>query len=163
MKKKTLLLMAMIATSLAFSQEKVTINVAQDIRLATFGGHVDGKKKIDITIRAELQGNRQSYGYIFFAPEFEYAKLTREYKRYSINFGATFLWLHKVPLTASIGYGITDHQGAYTSFNGNIQIGYKMGKLTPFVDLQVVDRKDILRYGERIRLSGFLGVKYEIN
>lgn len=58
-----------------------------------------------------MQGmaNKAGTGYLFAAPEFEFANLARAYKRYSLNVGGTLTVLPRIPITASVGYGITDH------------------------------------------------------
>lgn len=164
MKKLTTILIFLISVAM-FSQENITINIAQDARLAIAGDDKGNQAFTpNFTIRSEWQGfsNRSKTGFIFVAPEFEYASLKHSYRRYSINIGATLTVIPRFPLTASIGYGITDHYGAYLNFSSNIQAGYEIGRFTFFADMQITDRKDIIQYNERIRISGFVGIKFNI-
>lgn len=143
------------------AQENITINIAQDARLAFLGdGHGNNAFTPNFTIRMEFQGysNNAKTGYIFFAPEFEYADLARAYKRYSFNIGATLTAIERIPLSASVGYGISEHYGGYLAFSGNIQAGYRFSRTTIFGDMQIADRREL----GLIRISGFVGIKFNI-
>lgn len=160
--KKTLTLLFLLLLSLVVSaQGNITINIAQDARLAMFGDDKGNRPfTSNFTIRMEFQGysNNAKTGYIFFAPEFEYADLARAYKRYSFNVGATLTAIERIPLSASVGYGISEHYGGYLAFSGNLQAGYRFGRTTIFGDMQIADRREL----GVIRISGFVGIKFNI-
>lgn len=159
MKTNVLILAFLLLSLVAAAQGRVTLNVAQDVRLAAFKDS-QGRDPftLDITIRSEWQGLEKKGYYIFIAPEFEFARLRNTYRRYSANGGITLIYFPRFPLTASVGYGITTSRGAYISANGNLQAGFVINNLTLFADLQIVDRKDI----GAVRASGFLGIKYNL-
>lgn len=158
-----------------FSQENITINYSMDAKLLFIGddkGNNPGT--INYNIRSEWQGKQKEStllginisGYLFVAPEFEYADLQGGiYRRYSVNAGYTFnKWIEKVNFTTSIGYGIIQYNGGYRGFGSNFQIGYEIVKgIELFIDAEFVNRKDLWIYNdEKIIVSGKFGVKVDI-
>jgi hypothetical protein len=151
--KKAFLLLALLATTLSFSQSHITLSVYQD---AKFGMY-------NLLLRTELQDKQGEWGYFYVAPEFEYAQIKHGYYRYSVNAGYTFnkLIVQKAEAGASIGYGIISrNQRAYRGFNGNAFLKYPITSKLKFCLLaQVVDRKDIVK----IQASGFVGIEINLN
>lgn len=167
MKKLILILLIGIST---YGQNHVTLNVSQDAKLL-FAGDEEryDAGTLDLTFRSEWQGNQQNNGYMFIAPEFEYAILKEPYKRYSVNVGYTFnKWIDKVDFTSSLGYGIIHHYKGYTGFSANFQISHEILKgLKVFIDLELIDRKDLtiwkeIDFIERVKISGKFGVKVDL-
>lgn len=149
------------------SQEAVTLNYSMDAKLLFIGddkGNNPGT--INYNIRSEWQGKQFQHGYLFVAPEFEYADLKGGiYRRYSTNVGYTFnQWIDKVNITPSIGYGVIQYNGGYKGFGANLQVSYEITKgIEVFVDAEAVDRKDLWIYNdEKIIVSGKFGVKVKI-
>lgn len=192
---RALFIMFLLGAMTMCGQERITLNGSIDTGLLFLGddkGNAPGT--IDYNIRSEWQG-KQKYGrfwfintsgYMFIAPEFEYANLEGGiYRRYSANVGYTFNEFFKntkpisfyanngrlftfdpskLNFSASLGYGVIDYNGGYRGFGTNFQIAYE---LTPgiwfYVDAEFVDRKDLEIYGEsEIRFSGKAGVKVQI-
>jgi len=146
------------------AQDHVTLNVSQDAKLL-FAGDSErnyGLGTADISIRSEWQGSQYKYGYIFAAPEFEYANLKSKYVRYSINTGFTLNRLYKdYDFTVSVGYGMIDRSGdgGYGSYGGNLQLSKPIFKgVKIFVDAEFLERGDI----DTFRLSGKFGVKINL-
>jgi len=182
MKTKILIALLILAGSLQ-AQEKITVNVSQDARLLVAGDDKGNDPlTLNYTLRSEWQGKQLgegwTSGYMFVAPEFEYADLAGGiYRRYSANIGYTFnkVFEHANPVTfyanntllltfdpsrldftASAGYGIIQYNGGYRGFGANFQLGYRIGNtFTVFLDAELVDRKDLQIYGSsEIRFSG---------
>lgn len=162
------------------AQEQFSVNITQDAKLL-FAGDEKGNAPgtINLTIRSEWRGKQQAWGFMFVAPEFEYADLNGGiYRRYSANVGYTFQLdrvfatdaLKNVQATSSIGIGTIDYNGGYYSLGSNFQLGYQLTNfLVLFVDLELVDRKDLqyyetekLKFGETLRASGKFGLKINI-
>tara|TARA_R110000772_G_scaffold52546_1_gene120529 strand:- start:1537 stop:2043 length:507 start_codon:yes stop_codon:yes gene_type:complete len=167
--KKLILITVLLMSVLSYGQ--ITMNVSQDARLLFLGddkGNDAGT--MDITIRSEWHYWANDYVSYFVAPEYEYAELTTPYRRYSVNFGATYkLPIDKLEGTISIGHGIIDHYKGYMGFGGNFQLSYEVLEgFKLFLDAEIVDRKDLTIWGEttladRITVSGKFGVKYKLN
>lgn len=193
MRTNLIKLSILLICSVSFAQEHITLNTTQDARLL-FVGDEKGNEAgtINLTFRSEWQGKQQKYGFMFVAPEFEYADLQGGiYRRYSMNVGYTFNkflddwrpfelsisgfnlisfdW-SKFEYTASIGIGTIDYNGAYYSFGSNFQLGYQIGnRIVFFLDLEIVDRLDLqvyevenLSFGDRLRASGKFGIKVNL-
>ena len=154
----------------AMSQEQLTINISQDARLAILGDDKGNDAFTpNLTFRSEWQGKEKSYGYSFIYPEFEIAELKGgTYKRYSYGYGVTLYldnltglhWLENVKGTTSLGFGFTDYGYAFFSFDWTNQLSYSFGKVEIFLNWQFVERKDLKQYGEWVRGSGAIGLKW---
>lgn len=161
--KTLLILLLFVAT--ANAQEHITLNITQDAKLL-FVGDDKGNEAgtLNVTVSSEWQGKNLGGYYFFIRPEAELAKLATDYYRYSVNVGWTFNeWIDKIDFTASVGYGVIDYNGARTSFGGNLQTSYEIFDGVKFVlDLEGTERRDLLEYGERIRISGKFGFKFNL-
>ncbi len=169
-KMKKLILITLLAIAMT-TQGQVTLNISQDAKLL-FAGDDKGNDAgtMDLTIRSEWHYFNNEDISFFVAPEYEYADLKTPYRRYSVNAGFTYnLPVNRLDGTASVGYGIIDHYKGYTGFGGNLQLSYEiLNNFKLFVDLEIVDRKDLTIWGEttlsdRIKISGKFGVKYKLN
>ena len=174
--KKTILIIEIVVVLLLnvmsiFAQENVTINISQDVRLALVGDDRGNQPFTpNLSFRSEWQGKQQKLGYMIVSPEFEYADLQGGiYRRYSANIGYTFnTWVKNIDFTSTLGYGLIDYNGGFTSFGSNLQISLKIvNGLKLFIDTEIIDRKDLTIYsnktlGERIRISGKAGVKINL-
>ena len=69
MKKYFIIIMTLFIHSV-FSQEKVSVNLLQDLKLATVGDEKRGYKSftIDVLLRIKMQGNQQKLGYMIILP-----------------------------------------------------------------------------------------------
>ena len=157
------------------SQEHVTANVSFDTKLMFFGDDKGNDPlTVNYNIRSEWQGKQKetsllginTSGYLFIAPEFEYADLQGGiYRRYSANVGYSFnKWVENVIFTTSVGYGIIDYNGGWRGFGSNFQIAYEVVKgVYFFLDAEFVDRLDLAIYNDRKwRMSGKAGAKVDL-
>ena len=161
----------LVVTSIAFAQEKVSVSILQDVKLATLGDKDRNYSPFttDILIRVNMQGKQQEHGYMIVFPEYEYADIAYGYNRYSANVGYTFnkLFLEDLELSASIGYGfITRKKKSNASYGFNGIASYKLTKNTKILlNLQYVNRTDLGElYGKtKLRISGFAGIEINLN
>jgi hypothetical protein len=171
--KRLFLITALMMVSVVYSQQRITANVTQDAKLLLVGDDKgNGAGTLDATISFEMQGRQQDYGYIIVRPEMEYAELAGGiYRRYSANVGVSFnQWIENVTMTATVGHGFVEYGAARMSFGNNLQMSYAISKsIDVFLDLETVERKDLLRYestkkvlGTAWRTSGKIGVKITI-
>lgn len=159
--KKTLLTLALLFTIVSYAQERVSVSIHQDFKLAFIGDNKSYEAgTIDVILRLKMQGNQQKHGYMVVMPEFEYAELIGIYRRYSANIGYTFNTIVK-DFEASLGggYGFIDRfDKSMSSFNGYAELSYKINdRFKVSLLSQFTERKDI----ELWRYSGFIGL--EIN
>jgi len=163
--------MALILTSLGYSQEKVSIQLSQDAKLGLFGDEKNGYDAgtLDVTLSVIMQGNQQRLGYMIVYPEFEYADLEVEvYRRWTANVGYVFndLFIPKLEMGASVSYGFIDRGLTDFCFGGNAFTKYKFNDTLKLVlNLQVTERPDLeLIYNDanEWRYSGFVGVEVSI-
>ena len=154
-----------------YSQQKVSIGLYQDTRLAVLGDdHNNEAFTLNFISNLKMQGHQQKFGYMVIYPEFEYADLKGEggvYKRYSANVGYTFNKIFKnFEYTASVSFGFIDRwKASYHSWGLNGEIAYLITDNLKINALaQFVKRRDLgHRYGgEHLRFSGFIGINYNI-
>ena len=151
-------------TVLCFGQERLSLSILQDVKLATIGDkeHNYDAFTLDIIARVKMQGNQQKYGYLIVYPEFEYADLKQSYLRYSANVGYTLNKLFLDDFDASLvgGFGFINREGeGSSSFSLTGEIGYKLSNRFKIVmDGQMVQRSDI----QKNKFSGFLGIEIKI-
>lgn len=171
--KNILISLVVLFTLTTTAQNAITANVTQDAKLAFFGDDKGNEAFTpDVAISSEWQGKQFNSYYFLIRPEFEIAELQGgTYRRYSANLGWTFnQWVEGVNFTASIGYGILEYNGGYSSFGSNLQTSIELTKDIEFVlDLETVERKDLLQYsstnevlGTAFRVSGKFGLKIKI-
>ena len=164
--RKLALLLVLVVMSMN-AQEKVSLNVSVDGRLALLGDDKGNEPlTLNTLIRFELQGNQQDYGFMFIAPEYEYADLDGgEYHRYSANVGYTFnrYAIERLEIGISMGFGyIVRDSRTYLSIGGQVDFGYRLtDRIRTVFNMQFVDRTDIK--GRPLRGSLFGGVKYYLN
>lgn len=171
--KNTITILALLITLVGYSQRKITFNATQDARLLIVGDDKGNDPlTLDLAMAVELQGLQYNAGYVVVRPEFEYAELQGGiYKRYSGNVGYSFnKWVKDFTFTATIGHGFVNYNGAFLSFGNNLQLTYNLNdNIGLFLDLETVERKDLLRYestnrilGTAFRTSGKIGIKIAI-
>ena len=153
-----------------FSQEKVSIAILQDVRLATIGDNRGNEAfTLNILARFKMQGNQHKYGYIVLSPVFEYADLTDKYYRYGVDIGYTFnkLILKDFEATTMLGYGFIERKNISTSsVSGTLEISYKINSFLKIIQTnQLTQRTDLKwMYGDNaLRYSNFLGIEININ
>ena len=159
MKKLLLILLFPLFT---FSQEGISFSVYQDAKMA-FVGDKRGNDAltINLRVRSEWQGKQLKGFYMFVAPEFEFAKLQKDYYRYSANVGQRFNQFSKlIEMSYSLGYGlIVRNNISAKSFGADFETQININKSFAFLlNLQVVERS----YWNLLRTSGFLGIKYNL-
>lgn len=164
---KTTLLFLMIALSVN-AQRSVSVALYQDAKLMTTGDGYYEAGTINLLARIKMQGHQQKYGCMIVYPEFEFAQIDGNYKRYSLNLGYTFNKLIFDNFETSIqgGYGWIDRFGKTTfSASANGELAYKLSDRFKIALLaQFTHRTDLkLWYNDDvIRFSGFLGFEFKI-
>ena len=175
MKRKTkiafLVILIMSLGYVALAQNKVSLSIHQDARLGLLGddkGNDAGT--LNILARFKMQGKQQKgYGYLVVFPEFEYADIGGNYRRYSANVGYTFNELIVDNFEASLfgGWGFIDRYAkAFFSAGFEAELGYKItDRFKVSLLAQLIDRKDLKwMYGNtEVRFSGFIGIEYNLN
>ena len=158
MKNYLIILITLLFNSV-YSQEKVSVNLLQDLKLAIVGDQKRDYEPFttDILLRIKMQGNQQRLGYMIIYPEYEFADLKTKYQRYSANLGYVFNTLFDdFELESSISYGFINHNGTTNSLGFWFGTNYVINKaLKSNVGYQIVDRTDI----NKIRYSGFVGLE----
>ena len=157
--------MKLLTLSLLFcltlpAQEKISLAIYQDISLAVKEDtHGNKPFTLDIIAQLKMQGNQQKYGYMIIYPEIEYAKLTKEYSRYSANIGYTLNFVNNFEATLSGGWGmISRNNSTWHSASLNGVVGYKLKYFKANLMAQFTDRKDIGLW----RFSTFLGLEIDL-
>ena len=162
-----ILLGGLIGGSKVFGQEKISFNASFDGRLTLLGDDKGNEPlTLNTLIRFELQGNQQGYGFMFLAPEYEYADLSGgEYHRYSVNMGYTFnrFIVDRLEVGGSMGFGfIVRDSRTYLSMGFQADLGYRLtDRLRTMITVQFIDRTDVPRL--YLRGSLFGGLKFYIN
>ena len=145
-----------------YSQEKLSVNLLQDVKLATIGDDKRGYKAFTVNFlaRIKMQGNHQKLGYMIIYPEYEFADLKTKYQRYSANLGYVFNTIFDdFELESSISYGFINHNGTTNSLGFWFGTNYVINKALKInAGYQIVDRTDI----NKIRYSGFVGLEIKI-
>ena len=158
---------SLIGASKVFGQEKISINTSFDGRLTLLGDDNGNKAPtLNALIRLEMQGNQQGVGFMYIAPEYEYADLSGgEYHRYSVNLGYTFnqFTIDRLEVGGSMGFGAIVRDGrTFLSMACQFDFGYRLtDRLRTMITMQFVDRTDVPRL--YLRGSLFGGVKYYLN
>lgn len=154
----------------ANAQAKVDLQAGQDVRLAIQGADKNNPPAFvfNSIVRVKAEGYQDKYGYFFVMPEFEYADLRDNYKRYSMNVGYSFnkLFVENFEITAYLGYGIIDRFGhSFNSANLGAELNYSLSDdFKVGFTWQLVDRTELRwRYGKRdIKNSVFVTFTYTI-
>lgn len=158
----------LLAINVMHSQDRVTIGVMQDLRLATVG---DGENyhpfTLDIILRGKLESHQKKHGYLIIVPEIEYANIKYGYLRYSIGVGWAYndWWNEKIQTSAYLTYGFITRDGMGTqSWGLNSDISYDIGRFSIVVLGQLQERSDLrLMYGKgKIIFSGFVGLEIKL-
>jgi len=158
------ILLFTLNTVLCIGQERVSLSILQDVKLATIGDKERNYDAftLDMLVRLKMQGNQQKYGYLTIYPEFEYADLKQSYIRYSANVGYTFnkLIVNNFDVALIGGIGMINREGeSSSSLSLTGEIGYSLNDwLKLVIDAQLVQRSDIEKYVT----SGFLGIEIKI-
>jgi len=147
----------------AYSQDRVSISVFQDIKFAIQGDEARGyeSRTLDLLFRFKMQGLQDKYGYFVVVPEYEYADLIGTYKRYSVNVGYTLnkLIVNRLEVTPMLNYGWIDRGVSTWSYGGSLEIMYsitdniKIGVLNQFTN-----RSDLPN--QKLGYSFFGGLEY---
>lgn len=159
-----------VATTKA--QNRITIDIYQDIRLLTTkDSHGNSPVTIDIIIKSEWQSRQKQGGYWFAYPQYEYAELEGGlYERYSWGAGFAFNRLYKsLELSPSINWGILDRYGrSFFNFEAQGDISYRLSNKFRVSLLGTLTQRRDLDYAVgdmtafTIRFNGYIGLKYLI-
>lgn len=162
-----LILIMLVIGIKAGAQQKVSISIHQDAKLAFSGDGYYKAGTVNLLGRLKMQGHQQKKGYMVVFPEFEYADIDGIYKRYSANLGYTFnKWVRNFDFSAYGGYGFIDRYGkSMFSFGGSLETAYVIGDLKISLIAQFTERKDLLflHGNNEVRFSGFFGIEYNLN
>ncbi|KAB8156136.1 hypothetical protein EZY14_002655 [Kordia sp. TARA_039_SRF] len=167
MKNIILLMLAMLATTTATSQNQLSVLTAQDVRLLFTGSETYPAGTLNVITRIQAEGYQDKYGYATIFAEYEVGDLQPNYNRYSLNVAYTFnkLFVKNVEASAYAGFGFIDRGFSVYSFGFGGSINYKLNddfKINGI--LQIVDRKDlgVLYDTRQLKASVFVGVSYNI-
>ncbi|MGB1307543.1 MAG: hypothetical protein ACPG6B_01435 [Oceanihabitans sp.] len=164
---KNLIYILLFFTCFLQAQNNITASIFQDAKLGIIGDKEHGYKAgtLDILVRVNMQGKQTKSGYLVIFPEFEYAKIKGDYKRYTANVGYTFnqFVTQGVEVQATAGYGWIDrYSKAFFSWTFTGAIKYKITEDIKVVLLsQLTERKELgwLYDYTPWRLSSFIGVE----
>lgn len=167
---KNLIYILLFFTSFLEAQNNITASILQDAKLGIIGDkeHAYKAGTLDILVRVNMQGKQTKSGYLVIFPEFEYAKIKGDYKRYTANVGYTFnqFVMQGVEVQATAGYGWIDrYSKAFFSWTFTASIKYKISPNFKIILLsQLTQRKELTwLYGEKIwRASFFAGAEVPI-
>jgi hypothetical protein len=153
--------------SQATAQDGVYLSVHQDFKHATYD---EDAFRLNLLVRAKLEGKQGKIGYLVLAPTFEYADLNEHpFTRYSFDIGYSFnqLFIDKLELSAFGGWGFIQRgdSASYNSFSFIGEINYKLSKRfkLSFVS-QLTERSDLrYKYGDnKWIISNFVGLEFKI-
>jgi hypothetical protein len=187
---KNLILLLLLLPLTMMSQENIAINLAQDLRMATTGdSNSNDAFTANIMLRADLQSDQLSTGYVVVGVQYEYADLDgSSFNRYSLNGGYTFnrfkiLGNDKFEFTLLASYGGTVRtifrqdryiRPVFASFSGSMSLSYPIGdtRFRVIAVGQLLHRVDkTSMYGDdasytlpllNADASGFVGIQYTI-
>ena len=158
MKKSTrtivqiLLFVAVILATIQVGQAQGVVNVSVQVDpKITINGDSDHDIESgfnNVLIKSRWTGNQQKFGYLYVAPSFEYARLSKdlpEYQRYAVEVGYTLneLFLEDLEMSLYIDYGILKRGLSKQGLGFGGVIGYEVfkgGKI--LATWQWVDRQD---------------------
>ena len=156
--KKLIYYLILFSCMNLFSQEQISLGVYQDLRLLLTGDdHNNDAGTIDIVMRIEMQGKQQNWGYLTIFPQFEYAEIAGNYKRWSANVGYTFNEIF-VEIMPYVSYGWIDRGVSFRSIGAGCEISYKIGKLEISLLNEFVERQELNKWV----CSIYGGIKYNI-
>ena len=173
MKRKAVLFSFVIFCNATFSQEKFSLDVLFDPKMATFeDDHGNKPFTLNVLTGFSLQSAQRTFGYYFFGQSIEYAELQGgNYLRYSIiQVGYTFNRIPKLQslecsVSANYGYTRRWSQG-FTNYGANFELAYALTNSMKITSLlQIVRRTDIEEFDNKDmihRASFFMGVKFNI-
>jgi hypothetical protein len=166
----TIIVILILGIFSGWSQSKISFSIQQDAKLALKGAYEDSNKgTLDLLLRLNMQGKQDKWGYFIVFPEFEYAEIKYNYKRYSANVGYTFnkLFIKNTEASFNVGWGFIDRGGRNSfSWSSSASAAYLFNKIKLLLTLQAVERTDLkIIYGtsNTIKISGFLGIEIPIN
>ena len=158
---KTLLLILALNT---YAQERVSVSVLQDARLAVLGDDIGNDAFTpDFIVRLDMEGIGR-FKYVSLRTEWEYANLVGGYyNRGSIFVGYNWL-INKLVLSTHIGPGIIKRRymkasGGVLAFTFNTDASYPLNNyISITIANQWTNRADVVN--EPIRYSLFGGIKF---
>lgn len=143
---------------IGYTQDQISLGIYQDGKLLLTGDDKgNGAGTLDIIARVEMQGKQQTYGYLTIFPQFEYAEIYGNYKRWSANVGYTFNKLI-VDVMPYISYGWIDRGLSFESWGFGSEISYRIGKFQISLLNEYVERQELNKWV----YSLYGGVKYNI-
>lgn len=161
--KNLLKILLLILALNTYAQERVSISVLQDARLAVLGDNIGNNAFTpDFIVRLDMEGMGR-FKYVSLRTEWEYADLAGGYyNRGSILVGYNWL-IDKLVLSTHLGPGIIKRRymkasGGVLAFTFNADASYPINDYISIVIAnQIVNRADVV--SEPIRYSLFGGIK----
>ena len=154
----------LLLTTLFQMQGQISVGVFADAKLLFIGdGNGNDAGTLDLIVLPKLQNNGVP---IFVYPYFEYANLNGgNYIRYALGVGYGFE-VKNISIEPSIDYGrIVRWGGAYSSFNGLLEVSYKMRPKTYLSVLNSLTQRNDLAFkweDKAWRYNFYFGARYEI-
>ena len=161
---KSLLRILLLTLALnTYAQERVSVSVLQDARLAILGDDIGNDAFTpDFIVRLDMEGIGR-FSYVSLRTEWEYANLAGGYyNRGSLMIGYNWL-IDKLVLSTHFGPGIIKRRymkinGGVLAFTLNAEASYPLNDyISLIISNQLINRADVI--SEPIRYSFFGGVK----
>jgi len=161
--KSLLRILLLILALNTCAQERVSVSVLQDARLAVLGDDIGNDAFTpDFIVRLDMEGIGR-FKYVSLRTEWEYANLAGGYyNRGSILFGYNWI-VKKFVLSSHLGPGILERRymkasGGVLAFTFNADAVYNLtDRISLVASNQLINRADVVN--EPIRYSFFGGIK----
>ena len=171
-KRSTITLFLLSSPIILSSQEKITVDLFLDPKLALIeDDHGNKPFTFNPLVNVSVQLKKRPSGYFFFGQSIEYANLFGgKYLRYSIiQAGYTFnepFFTDRFETSIAVNYGITRRWSrGFTNYGGTLDFSYRISNRLKLASLfQLVRRTDIenpLSSPPIFRYSFFLGIKLD--
>jgi len=157
---KLLLVTLLLFTTSIFSQERLSMDVFADAKLAfTEDDHGNDAGTLDVLINVSYQFKQSRLGYFYLGQGVEYANLAGgSFFRYSIiNAGYTFNTLlesKKLETSVALNYGLTKRwsQG-FTNYGGTVDLAYAINNWLKFTTVYQLTRRNDLEFTNNLSRS----------
>ena len=166
---KKLLIVMLLFTFTLNAQERITVSIGQDVKMAFKGAtETNDKPVLNSFTYVKWECAQDKNGYFGLMFGHEYAELSPRYIRYSVDVGYTFnrLFVDNVEMGLYVGLGsINRFNEDNLSFGFGGDINYVMGDMKFGFLLQGTQRTDLgFRYDKSSPyiFSGFVKVTYTI-
>ena len=162
--KKIIIIIIFAISFNSYSQNRVGLNIFQDIKLATIGDHRGNRvPTMDAIFGIIVEGSQNGIGYHTYALRYEQANLYYTLKRYSIGTGYSVNKLvERLNISIMIDYGLLDRyrNGSIDNYSNWSTIGEVSYSLNSNISLSLASRlmkRSDLKV-QVIRYSSFVGI-----